>query len=284
MEFIAILIAWAAVQFWGSGGVIQQDEWYRQFRGWLGALSSPSLRLGLAIVLPAALLALILQLFHGVVFGLPELLISVVILLYSLGRGDFQIQLRLYLNSWLRGDLEGAYRHGQSFSAELCESGADNVLELHNSVRRAVLYQGFERWFAVVFWFFLLGPVAALVYRLLFILAKDSQTAQAERDQANTLLFYLEWLPVRLLGLAFGLVGYFEGCFASLRHQGNNTAPAIELLDELAKGALPSYVQEGQVDGEQFVKSAAEELSAIQHLLSRSLVCWISVIAIAQLF
>ncbi len=283
MDFLAILIAWAAVQAWGSGGVLQQDAWFTPWRSALAVLPRVGVRLLFTVLLPVFVVAVVLHVFEGVLFGLFQLVISVVVLLYSLGRGDFQIQLRMYCNSWMHGDLAGAYHHAKGFSVELNECGADNALELHQSVRRAVLYQGFERWFAVVFWFVLLGPAAALAYRLLFLIRSDTATSQDERDLSASVLFYLEWLPSRLLGFAFGLVGYFDACMGQLRRQLFSRIPATDLLESLAENALPSARQKGQVDGEQFMADAAKELEAIQSLLTRSLVCWVCAIAVMQL-
>ena len=283
MEFFAILIAWAAVQFWGSGGVIQEDNWFISYRAKTTGVANSSLRLLLLVGLPVLGVFVVLWLLAPILFGLPVFLLSVALLLYSLGRGDFQILLKLYLNSWQRADLEGAYQHGRGFSAELCETGADNALQLHLSVRKAMFYQGFERWFAVVFWFVLAGPAAALAYRLLFLLANDDQLKQQDRDRAAAVLVYMEWLPVRLLALAFAVIGNFDSCIASVREHFKSQLPSAELLDTVGMKALPVYLPEGQVDGEQFIKLAAEELSAVQHLLSRSLLVWVCVVAVLQL-
>jgi AmpE protein len=283
MDFFAILIAWAAVQFWGSGGVIQEDNWFLGYREKTIGVTNSSLRLLLLVGLPVLGVFVVLWLFAPILFGLPVFLLSVALLLYSLGRGDFQIRLKLYLNSWQRADLEGAYQHGRGFSAELSETGADNALQLHLSVRKAMFYQGFERWFAVVFWFVLAGPAAALAYRLLFLLANDDQLKQQARDRAAAILVYMEWLPVRLLGLAFAVIGNFDSCIASVREHFNSQLLSAELLDQVGMKALPVYLPEGQVDGEQFIKLAAEELAAVQHLLSRSLLVWVCVVAVLQL-
>lgn len=283
MEFFAILIAWAAVQFWGSGGVIQEDNWFARYREMTAGVTNSTLRLLLLVALPVLSVFAVLWLLAPILFGLPVFLLSVALLLYSLGRGDFQILLKLYLNSWQRADLEGAYQHGRGFSTELCETGADNALQLHLSVRKAMFYQGFERWFAVVFWFVLAGPAVALAYRLLFLLANDDQLKQQDRDRAAAVLVYMEWLPVRLLGLAFAVIGNFDSCIASLREHFNSQLPSADLLDKVGMKALPVYLPEGQVDGEQFIKLAAEELSAVQHLLSRSLLVWVCVVAVLQL-
>lgn len=294
MEFLAILIAWGAVQLWGSGGAVQRDAWLQRYSGLLKPLPSPALRVTLLVLPPALLVALAVEALRGWVFGLPALLLSLVVLLYSLGRGDFQIQLRLYLNSWQRGDLAGAYRHGQHFSEELCDSGADNALELHHSVRQAVFYQGFERWFAVVFWFVLLGAGGALAYRILFLAARHSATGcqQEDRNLAARVLFYVEWLPARLLGFAFALIGHFDESFAAWRHHsfagvGGDDAEvpgSAEYLDAVGSKAVSVRLPEGQVDGDCFTRTAADQLSAVQQLLSRSLLCWVAVLAVMEIF
>ena len=283
MEFFAILIAWAAVQFWGSGGVIQEDNWFVRYREMTAGIGSTTLRLLLLVALPVLGVFAVLWLLAPILFGLPVFLLSVALLLYSLGRGDFQILLKLYLNSWQRADLEGAYQHGLGFSAELCETGAENALQLHLSVRKAVFYQGFERWFAVVFWFVVAGPAAALAYRLLFLLANDEQLKQEDRDRSAIALFYLEWLPVRMLGFAFAIVGNFDTCIKAWREHFNSELPSADILDDVGMKALPVYLPDGQVDGEQFVKLAAEELLAVRHLLSRSLLVWVCGVAVLQL-
>lgn len=281
MEFFAILIAWAAVQFWGSGVVVQKDDWIAQFRRVLRYVQTVRLRLVIFLAAPALLVAVILWLLGPLLFGLPFFFLSVLILLYSLGRGDFQTRLRLYLNSWQRGDLEGAYLHAQQFSPELCDSGAENAEELHSAVRKAVFYQGFERWFAAVFWFFALGPAVALLYRLLFIASRHDSFDQEERDQAKLWLYYAEWIPVRLLGFAFALVGDFDGSFRKWRESLMSDLPAEDYLDALGCLSLPCTAH---TDDGQFTQNAAKELQCVQQMLSRSLLCWIAVMALMQLF
>ena len=53
MEFFAILIAWAAVQFWGSGVVVQKDDWIAQFRLVLRYVQVVRLRLVIFLAAPA---------------------------------------------------------------------------------------------------------------------------------------------------------------------------------------------------------------------------------------
>ena len=96
MEFFAILIAWGAVQFWGSAELFQRDSWVVQYRQLLKGFTSPALRLGLFVLVPVLLLALLLWLIAPLVFGLPLFLISVAVLLYSL---LFELRMALRLGS-----------------------------------------------------------------------------------------------------------------------------------------------------------------------------------------
>lgn len=282
MEFLAILVAWAAVQFWGSGGTIQQDGWLRRLYSFYGWTPGPLWQLGCTVLSPVLAVLLLVGLLDDLLFHIPAFVIAVAVLLYSLGRGDFQILLRLYLNSWQRGDLEGAYQHSQAFSCELGDMTSDNALQLHHNVRRAVTYQGFERWFAVVFWFVLGGPALALAYRLLFLLLREPYLSQSERDTCNRALYLLEWLPARLLALAFVLVGNFDRGIAGFKAASDKQSSAA-FLDEVGQVAISATLPAGQVDGEHFVSAAADQLEGIQQLLSRSLLCWVFFIAMLQL-
>lgn len=283
MEFFAVLIAWGAVQFWGSGAIVQNDNWFTSLRRGVARVKGGTPRLLLTLS-PLLLLALVMFLLGPILFGLPAFLLSVIVLLYSLGRGDFQVQLRLYLNSWQRGDLQGACHHGEYFDPELRGCGAENALQLHRTVRKAVFYHGFERWFAVVFWFFLAGPVFALCYRLLFLLARDDDTPQEERDLAFRALYYFEYIPVRLLGFAFALIGHFDHCFPEWRKLSLAELPSAEYLDQLGATCLPTASVDGGQNDSEFVKRAADELHAAQLMLSRSLLCWVGVMALIELF
>ena len=86
MEFFAILIAWAAVQFWGSGGVIQEDQWFTRYRAMTSDMGSSTFRLIVLVALPVLSVFAVLWLLGPLLFGLPVFLLSVALLLYSLGR------------------------------------------------------------------------------------------------------------------------------------------------------------------------------------------------------
>ena len=81
MKLLSILIVFALLQYWGSGGPIQRDSWFdstikkllakysiKTFTVWLLPL--------LVVILQVALLQLVLWQIGGIAFGFVELLIT----------------------------------------------------------------------------------------------------------------------------------------------------------------------------------------------------------------
>ncbi len=285
MEFLAILIVLGLLQLWGSGGIVQKDSWFgyliQSLKRHLGA---GPWRLLLIVALPCLVLLLLGALVHGWLFGLVSLALAVVVLLYSLGRGDLRINLSNYLNSWNQGNFESAYEQAKLIGDFHQSESIDNYETLHEHLRRAFFYAGFERWFAVIFWFVLLGPVGALGYRLSYFCGRNESLEEAERLIALRWVHYLDWLPARLLAFSFALTGNFVNCFNSWQVLKDNQ-PTSELLDNCGMAAL-NGVNEPRLqvqDQEHFIVAGREELLAAQSLLSRSVVCWLLVIALMQL-
>lgn len=280
MEFLAVVTVLIVMQVWGHGGVIQRDDWLQTVYGRLASIGDYRLRLALAVLLPVLAVMLVQSLLTGVIWGLPLLLFYIAILLYSLGRGDFSVQLEHYYEAWHRGDLESAYQYAQ----ELEEFDAGNRLgsasDLHQQVRKAVFYEGFERWFVVVFWFVLLGPAAALAYRLFKLLGERPDTTAGEQSTIDRALYYIEWLPARALSFTFSIVGNFEQGMQSLgRHLFEGSASA-EVLDD---GGCAALAESGNLDQQNYAEQAETELRCAQKLLSRSVICWVGVFALLQL-
>ena len=69
-----------------------------------------------------------------------------------------------------------------------------------------------RQWFAVMFWYATFGILAALLYRLTDWMTQDNRT----HAWANEIQGYLDWIPVRLLGVCYLLVGNFDQAFSFL--------------------------------------------------------------------
>lgn len=74
---------------------------------------------------------------------------------------------------------------------------------------QALFWEANESLFAVIFWMALLGPIAALVYRLVERSAHIHASYPALGKSAQQVRALLDWLPVRLFSLLFALAGNF---------------------------------------------------------------------------
>jgi len=112
----------------------------------------------------------------------------------------------------------------------------------------------------------------------------QQQTTGAESALIARWLLWIEWLPARLLGLAFAITGNFAACFRQWREQLLTLQSTHALLlgyEERALDVAAANAQHAQVQA--FVVAAAVELIELRDLLRRSAVCWLVAFALLQL-
>ena len=109
MKFIALIIALVFLQYRGSAAPMHRDGWYHALVGWLDGLGlARAPALVLAVLAPALLLAAMMHALGGELLGLPGLLISILVLLYSFGRGNYDELVEKYREYCRAGDFEAA--------------------------------------------------------------------------------------------------------------------------------------------------------------------------------
>jgi len=217
MSFLLILLVLWVEKFSAWRPRIQRDG------AWLGLLQrlqgsglqgAPWLMLALLVGAPLLLLGLLLAVLEPLFYGWLSLPLQLLVLIYSLGRGDLQALLGPFRDAWRRGDAQGAYH---VVERDLClqpEEGPALLVQ----VQGYLLWQAFQSFFVVIFWFMLLGPLAALAYRLLALTAEQAEQA-ALRERAGQLRHAFDWLPARLLATSFALVGNFVAVSRALLHE-----------------------------------------------------------------
>lgn len=281
MEFLALMVALGIYAYRGDAAPVQQDAWHQSFtRSLAGRLSGRGLQLA-AVLAPAFVLQLVYVWLGGKLGGLPEFILLVGALLYGLGRGNLGVAVAEYLERWSRGDFEAAHRLLMEEAGQEATDGVEDPASLHRSARRRLYLRSFERLYAVVFWFVLGGPAAALVYRLAW--REEVDTAALSRDAADRvpLLAWLEWIPARLLALSFALVGDFDACLRRWREVLTaSDGPSAEVLESCGNAALglaPPAVEE---EPDRLIARGAAEIESVQVLHRRALVVWMVVIAL----
>ncbi len=285
MEFLVILIAWILLHNIEFPAILQRDEWLIAWRlrasMALGALSD-TVRVLLICALPCALIAALEWLLAPHWAGIPLFLLELMVLLYSLGRGEFRAPLNAYLACWQRGDYEAAYQDASRVFDLDAQAPLTSPSELHTQVRRGILYMAFERWFAVVFWFYFLGPWAALFYRLLHLTLMQN-SSDSERALIREWLQWIEWLPARILGLAFAITGNFVACFGVWREYLTGFTAIPQLLVAYTERALAGITADAESDGSHFPEDAVVELRELDALLARSAIAWLVMFALLQM-
>lgn len=298
MEFLAALIAVMLVQLWGSGAPLHHDGWFLRWCRWCESLPGlDSASTLLPVVAISAPVFVLLVAYYGIAdqwWGLPKLAILVAILLYSFGRGDFRQALQNYAQAWRAGDIDNAQRLLQGFEGMQADV-IDSLPSLHAQARLRILYRGFERMFAVLFWFTLAGPALALAYRLAFLyryrivgggdIIGNNRLAMALADQ---LLRMFEWLPVRALGLSFVVVGNIRDGLRTwidlLQRYGDAPVVYLEAICSSVSGFEdPAAMLAGSQSAAAFIARADDELRQLQVLLNRALVLWLVTMALLQL-
>ena len=243
MSFLVLLLAIWIEKFSALRHRVQRDG------GWLRELNKletgprwvnrPWLVLIVLILLPVALLALLL------------------------GRGDLLADLGPFRDAWRREDLQAA----DHVAKRDLNIEADSGEQLLERVQGHLLWQAYQSFFAVIFWYFLLGPVAALSYRLLALAAEHSQNPGVA-ERATQLRHAFDWVPVRLLTASFALVGNFVAVSRVMLHELLNwNISAADLIGKvgLVAGEIPDPV--AGPDG-------INSLDRLWELLLRAAVLW----------
>ena len=273
MSFLVLVLAVWIEKFSALRLRLQRDG------GWLRELAKlessprmgkrPWLILLILVLLPVALLALLLLVLEPVAYGLLALPVHLLVVIYSLGRGDLLAGLGPFRDAWRRGDLQAA-EHVAERDLKL---GADSGEQLLERVQGYLLWQAYQSFFAVIFWYFLLGPVAALAYRLLALVSENSQNPLVA-ERATQLRHAFDWLPVRLLAASFALVGNFVGVSRVMLHEllswDISAAQLVERVG-LAAAEIPAPVV--GADG-------INSLDRLWELLLRAAVLWYAGFAI----
>ncbi|KAF1690883.1 regulatory signaling modulator protein AmpE [Pseudoxanthomonas koreensis] len=267
---------------------LRRFHWFERWLDWVGAHAGEGGfwqgRSGIWLaLLPPVLLVLLLQvLLYGRLWGLLGLLFGVVVLVCAWGPRDLDIDVEAALD-----DSDPQTRRARL--ALLAPEPGATVVEGH-LLPGTLMRSALRRWFAPLFWFLLLGPTGAALYRLAerAALAGPARLPVENAAGARVLLHWLEWPVAQLMTLALALAGNFDLVFRAWRAGGGDrwhaqsgfleAAGRAAVRGELAEEA-EDYLREGQpvpvaVTGE------LVELRDAMSLVWRMLLLWLALLAL----
>jgi membrane protein required for beta-lactamase induction len=166
---------------------------------------------GLILLLlpPLLCIAILQQLFAESLFGIVGVLFSIGVLLYTLGPQDLDTQISQYVTA-VDNDDEIDIRDAALTIIE--DEPPTSEPARSQAVAEAALQQANRRTIAVLFWFAILGPLGAMLYRIATWLPNTDQAAQDIDYQLNAkqLINILEWIPARITAFCYAIAGSFE--------------------------------------------------------------------------
>ena len=210
MKLIAILIA-LALEKWG--GHLRPRRLIHGFSSWLTALvrrlgsrADGGLGVFLALAFPVLLFAAI-DFALGVAFEPLAVLFAAVVLFACLGGHCLNESVAALADMLVRGDEEGARIQASEIIGRPVTEQGDALIKVASE---GLLVEANERVYGVLFWFILLGPAGAVLYRLSGSLERVIDEAGCGLVQAaNRFHWLLAWIPARLSALGYAMAGSF---------------------------------------------------------------------------
>ena len=268
---------------------LRRYDWFAGWLRWLnaqfpeGSFWRGRYGIALALVLPLLVVGLLQVALDKPVWGFVGLLFDIAVLFYCWGPRDLDLDVAAVL------DAPDAVAR-RNAAARLGLVGDAAKLDGPTLVE-AVFRNALRRWFGVLFWFCLLGPFGALLYRLAALAAEPDADLlpHATRDGARVWLAILEWPVAQLMTLSLALVGNFDSVMAAWREP-DAFALHGRLLANAARASVRSEIAEEVADytesgvpASTALAEAFGELPELRDAMSmvwRILVLWLAVIAL----
>ena len=292
MTLISILLSLAADKFLPKLQEFRQFSWFAGFNAWLrnqlGQRSNGALGVLLVVGLPVLSVAVAFYLLGkasillGFVFG-------VAVLLYSLGPKDLDAEVQAYIDAREAGNTDAAH---QAATDILHKEISGSAFQLTRAITESILVQANERVLAVLFWFCVLGPIGAALYRLSSVLRNLSSKEHEENEfaqAAQRLHAILDWVPARLSALGYAVTGSFVDAVANWRSSASNWAgrwedSSVGVLLASGTGALQLDIEHlVNVGLESDVQVEVAQVKSAQALVWRTLVVWVLITALMTL-
>ncbi len=237
---------------------------------WEGPLSL------VVISLPIILIVGVIQWYGVVHANLLTLLLGVAVLLFCLGTSPLQSKL----DDYLRADDAKAVESENALKTFMNDVGIKSDEGFYRTVTQLQFWQCHERFFAIVFWFLILGPIGAIVYRMISWFHDNAVHGVSmypkQAEQMTWLHGWAAWLPSRLVSLTYTLVGNFMASFDVWYKVAFKIGAVNDILVDSGMASL------GLTDTPANQATKDENLHA-QALILRALLVWVLVIAVATL-
>ncbi|MDR1057177.1 MAG: regulatory signaling modulator protein AmpE [Coxiellaceae bacterium] len=276
MLLIAILFCLALQRFANVGGWFQAS-WFEAYLRYLGQwVSKLDDRLIILVVIIPILLLFVLMhfIFMWRFFGLFDLILSILVLFFCIDARDLKTKSASYFNALEKSDMHTASSVVTDF---IDDAVIGNMADLHRAVTRAILLKSFEQIFVGLFWFIVFGIYGVATYFTITLLRQNALKVNPNYVElaklAAKIQDILEWIPSRLLGFTYALVGHFnEGFNYCVKHLWSGLGDVKRFTVESGLAALDVGSTAADAD-------RSENFAALD-IINRVLIIWLIAVAL----
>ncbi|WP_284962138.1 beta-lactamase regulator AmpE [Citrobacter portucalensis] len=214
---------------------------------------------------------LLLRALHGLLFNVPLLVAWIIIGLLCIGAGKARLHYHAYLNAAARDDAHA--RDAMASELTLIHGVPPDCdeREFLRELQNALLWNNFRFYLAPLFWLIVggpWGPVTLVGYAFLRAwqswLALYQTPHQRLQSGIDAILHVLDWIPVRLAGVVYALLGHGEKAlpawFASLADLHTSQ---YQVLTRLAQFSLAREPHTDKVETPKAAVSLAKKTSFV---------------------
>jgi len=233
----------------------------------------------IAVGLPVAAVGAVQWLLAGRAYGLPAFAFALLVLVYTWGPRDLDLDVDAVIDAPDPGTRRAA-------AQSLFPEGGEPVIEgptLVEAVFRCALW----RWFGVLFWFLVAGAAGAVAYRLISLAAQGEARRTlpaAQSDAASLFIALLNWPVAHLVAFGLGLAANFDTVLSAWRdwHARHGVRLDIGFLGAAARASVVCELAEEDayaIDGPAQAPALLELRDAMS-LVWRVLLLWLAVLAL----
>lgn len=284
MSFLAALLALLIDMALRHQEPLRDLRWFRAYvEGFAGLLRSPdparaTLGAVLVVLVPAVVALflgdILMRIWEG--FGF---LFATAVFWFCLGPRDLHAQAEAYIHA-VQGDDEA---RAAAIAADILDAAPPaSPLERTQAVTQRAFKEANARLFGVLFWFGILGPAGAVLYRCADLLKRRPLPEESVETGAATarLLGVLDWLPAHLTALGYALAGSFEDAVSDLRSYYHESRMRFFQVSE----DVLVFAGLGAVRGAVGEETGLVRLKSALGLIRRTLLIWLAVYALVTLF
>jgi membrane protein required for beta-lactamase induction len=285
MSLISILISLAIESYWEQVDKLRQYGWFETYRNWmmekLQGLPLYDSPLGVVLVLgPLAFAVWLVDAMLGGVLSLFSFLFGIAVLIFCFGPRALSRDAQAYLSAAESGDHEQAMQYASEILGRPVDEQPQQLAQL---VKDAILIHANDRLVAVMFWFALLGPVGAVIFRASTLL-KDETVLLPDKfsHSVHDLFWVMNWIPARLCIIGYALAGNFIDTVSYWRSVNDFwIRDSDDLLVTSGNGALRQDMRIDMAeDGKElFIHGVAHAMS----LVKRTVIVFLALLAILTL-